>query len=233
MNADSYTDGVCAETPPGSAAPWIELTAAGSADITAICVRTNARVLEVHGGQEPLPASDAPLLTHEAEEEEEGSENGSVFLHYLCGGEGSPLLPAGAACVLKLFGRRPKTEVRVDCVCVVVTPVECATVAATATELNDEENKTSANNADGGGWEAVALRLTALQQTMMGGMTAVMHRLGSLEKRMAAVEYAVLEMRAPPLPPPATSEKKEEAQHTTAPADSSDQRDEGRVGDAA
>lgn len=156
----------------GSGAPWIDLST--SCGVAALCLASNARVIEIHSLASPGP----PLITVEGNK----SEENDLFLLFLChGGEQADayLLPPGSGYRLKLFGRHPKSVVSVQCLCVVVQQPRSEPVPVDAVSIGDSKDDQIAS---------LRLQVNQLSQQMCVGMEAILHRLQRVELRLDTVE---------------------------------------------
>lgn len=173
---------VAAVLEAGVPAPWIQLLC--SQPVTALCLSSNARVLEVHqtdgvGGK----GGTAPVLTAEGRPAAEG-----VFLHFLHSGSAAPLLPAGVPYRLKLFGRRPKGDVRVLGMCLVVSEGKVEEV-----EVGELEGPrhAAAPAVLGPAELSLLFGIQSALHGLAGQLAAVEEKVAALDRRLSGVEEAV------------------------------------------
>lgn len=210
--------------PSAAAAPWLELQVGQSCGgVVALCLVANARVLEIHEvppspqisqqqqqklreGSAPSPqdvtsadvGETRPLLTQEAQLADAST---GLYAHFLCHGGGGALFPPQHGYRLKFFGRRPRDEICVPQVCLVVLPnVEVKALApASSTASADASTAAATVHAPAmpAAEAAVAEVVMAMQRQLLmmerrlgAALDGVTQRISQLETRVSRLEAA-------------------------------------------
>ncbi|KAK7199054.1 hypothetical protein NESM_000873700 [Novymonas esmeraldas] len=168
----------------GAAAPSLGLRV-GRAGVAALCIVSNARVVEIHddagaGGAVPLATQEAQL------------SNSAVGLHahFLCHGDGGALFPPERTYRVKFFARTPPTRIVVVAVHVILLALSAPPCSAAEPVTPCTTAAASPDAAVAGAIVALQHQLFAMERRVGGALSDVSRRLAGLEARVAELESA-------------------------------------------